>query len=428
LASCAQISNLLQAWIDEELGRGERVILEQHLAECPGCRAVARRHQRVAALLFESFGGNRLRHDLTPAILENLPPMEPLRINVKPEMGRREVKPLRTLALTHAMPAVAAVVLCVVAVVLFFNWPPEPRQQAEGAVGVVTWCGGEVKQGSGPVLPLSQAYTSNYVRLGQKFQTGPKSNLMLSLRGPTLLKANEKTRLSVADDRAVQLEEGQVWLRVAKENRQFKVYTPAGEVTVLGTVFDVMVTGSKAVVTVIEGVVQVSNGISRVRVEPGEQVEMAAGHEIEPTRVVLSEEVSRWAEGIQPDTRADAVFSKTVQVRPAEELQAEQVFVVTTNQAEGDRTVSSFELAWEPDEEATPHCGYFIHVYNEKMEELFSEHVKGELFEKVDRKSVTIPVPGRPISGVNVIHIKLVPDFSTGNSKTSFSRISAMGI
>jgi len=427
LASCAQISNLLQAWIDEELGHGERVILEQHLAECPVCRAVARKHQRVAALLFESFGGNRLKHDLAPAILENLPPMEPFRINVKPEMGRREVKPLRTLAVTHVIPAVAAVVLCVAGVVLFLNWPPEP-QRAEGAVGVVTWCGGEVKQGSGPVRPFSQAYASNYVRLGQKFQTGPKSNLMLSLRGPTLLKANEKTRLSVADDRAVQLEEGQLWLRVAKENRQFKVYTPAGEVTVLGTVFDVVVTGSKAVVTVIEGVVQVSNGISKVRVDPGEQVEMVAGHEIEPTRVVVAAEVSRWADGIQPDTRADAVFSETVQTGGREELQAEQVFVVTTNQAEGKRAVSSFELAWEPDKTNAPHCGYFIHVYNEKMEELFSDHVQGELFENVDQKSVTIRVPGKPISGGNVIHIKLVPDFSTGDSKTSFSRISAMGI
>ena len=427
MASCAQISNLLQAWIDEELGHGERVILEQHLAECAGCRAVARKHQRVAALLFESFGGNRLRHDLAPAILENLPPMEPLRINVKPEMGRREVKPLRSMALTHVMPVVAAVVLCVVGVVLYLNWPPDP-QQAEGAVGVVTWCGGEVKQGSGPVRSLNQVYASNYVRLGQKFQTGPKSNLMLSLRGPTLLKANEKTRLSVTDDRAVQLEEGQVWLRVAKENRQFKVYTPAGEVTVLGTVFDVMVTGQKAVVTVMEGVVQVSNSISKVRVGSGEQVEMVVGHEIEPTRVVAAEEVSRWADSIQSDTRADAVFSETVQMGGAEELQAEQVFVVTMNQAEGDRTVSRFELAWEPDEKNVTHCGYFIHVYNDKMEELFSDHVSGEFFEKADQKSVVIPVPGHPISGMNVIHIKLVPDFTTGNSKTSFSRISAMGI
>ncbi|MCX5772817.1 MAG: FecR domain-containing protein [Candidatus Hydrogenedentes bacterium] len=427
MASCAQISNLLQAWIDEELSHGERVILEQHLAECPGCRVVARKHQRVAALLFESFGGNRLKHDLAPAIIENLPPMEPLRINVKPEMGRREVKPERTLALTHVIPAVAAMVLCVVGVVLYLNWPPEP-QRAEGAVGVVTWCGGEVNQGSGPVRPFSRAYTSNYVRLGQKFQTGPKSNLMLSLRGPTLLKANEKTRLSVTDDRAVQLEEGQVWLRVAKENRQFKVYTPAGEVTVLGTVFDVIVTGSKAVITVVEGVVQVSNGISKVRVDSGEQVEMVAGHEIEPTRVLAAEEVTRWAETIQPDTQADAVFTETVQMRGTEELQAEQVFVVITNQANGDGVVSSFELAWEPNAGNSPHCGYFIHVYNDKMEELFSNHVQGELFEKGGRSSVTIPVPGKPISGVNVIHIKLVPDFTTGNAKTSFSRISAMGI
>jgi hypothetical protein len=418
---------LLQAWIDEELGHGERVILEQHLAECSCCRGAARRHQRVAALLFESFTMNRLKRDLAPAILDNLPPMEPAQIDVEPEMGRREVKPVRSIAMTHVIPAVAAMLLCAVGVVLYLTWPPD-LQHAEGAVGVVTWCGGEVKQGTGPVRPLDRAYTSNYVRLGQKFQTGPESNLMLSLRGPTLLKANEKTRLSVADDRAVQLEEGQVWLRVAKENRQFRVYTPGGEITVLGTVFDVAVTGSKAVVTVIEGVVQVSNGISKVRVEPGEQVEMVAGREIEPTRMVSAEQVSDWAESIQPDTRADAVFSQTVQMAGPEELQAEQVFVVTTNQAEGDRTVSSFELAWEPNKADAARCGYFVHVYDEKMEELFSDHVSGEFFGKADQKTVTIRVPGRPISGVNVIHIKLVPDFSTGDSKTSFSRVSAMGI
>lgn len=418
---------MLQAWIDDELGHAERVILEQHLAECASCRAAAGRHQRAAALLFESFVPYRLKRDLGPSILDNLPQMEPLRIKVRPELGRREVKPVRKLALTHVMPAIAAAVLFAVAVVLYVQWPPDSHHQAAGAVGVVTHCAGEVKQGHGALLPLKTAHTSEYVRLGQKFHTGPESNLMLTLRGPTVLKINERTKLSVGNDRSVQLEEGQVWFHVARENRQFRLQTPAGEITVLGTTFDVVVKDQTAIITVVEGTVQVNNGISTRRVERGEQVEMVAGHPIESTRAVVAEEVAQWAEVIQPNTQADAVFSQTVQVRPVEEIQAEQVFVVITNQAEGDRSISSFELAWDPDQENAPHCGYFIHVYNDRMEELFSEHVGGDTFGNKDKDSVTLPVPGNPISGVNVIHIKLVPDFSAGSLKTSFKRISAMG-
>jgi len=428
LASCAQISNMLQAWIDDELGHAERVILEQHLAECAGCRETARKHQRVAAHLFESFAPDRLKRDLAPTILENLPQMEPLRIKVRPELGRREVKPVRNLALTHAIPAVAAAVLFAVAVVLYLQWPPDPHQQANGAVGVVTQCAGQVKQGQGALLPLKKAFTSEFVRLGQKFHTGPESNLMLTLRGPTVLKINERTKLSVNDERVVQLEEGQVWFNVAKENRQFRLHTPAGDIAVLGTTFDVCVKEQTAVVTVVEGVVQVSNGISTRRVERGEQVEMVAGQAIEPTRAVVAEEVTRWAEEIQPNTRADAVFSETVQVRSVEEIQAEQVFVVITNYSEGDRAISSFELTWDPNLQEGPHCGYFVYVYNDRMEELFSEHVSGDIFGNPNKGSLTIPVPEDPISGVNVIHIKLVPDFSSGVLKTSFNKISALGI
>jgi hypothetical protein len=155
---------------------------------------------------------------------------------------------------------------------------------------------------------------------------------------------------------------------------------------------------------------------------------MTKGEEIEPARMVAAEELLKWADAIQPDTKAEDVFSQTVQTGGSEELRAEQVFVITTDRGGTDKSVSSFELAWEPEKTEAHHCGYFIHVYNEKMEELFSDHVDGVLFEKADQNSVKIPVKGRPITGVNVIHIKLVPDFSTGDLKTSFSGISAVGI
>ena len=62
MASCTQVENLLQAYIDGELGHSDRVILEQHVADCPACAALLRRHQRACAHLFEAFGEERLTH------------------------------------------------------------------------------------------------------------------------------------------------------------------------------------------------------------------------------------------------------------------------------------------------------------------------------------------------------------------------------
>jgi len=64
---------MLQAWMDGELGQAERVILEQHVAECAFCTATLRRHQRSAAMLFEGLSDFRLKRDLRQSVLEIRP-------------------------------------------------------------------------------------------------------------------------------------------------------------------------------------------------------------------------------------------------------------------------------------------------------------------------------------------------------------------
>ena len=83
MASCTQIDNLLQAYIDGELGASERVILEQHLSDCAACAGLLRRQQRSSAALFEAYSAGRLTRDLSNQVLNHLPELESDREDVE---------------------------------------------------------------------------------------------------------------------------------------------------------------------------------------------------------------------------------------------------------------------------------------------------------------------------------------------------------
>jgi anti-sigma factor RsiW len=52
-ATCDERAPVLSAYVDGELGRGERVRLEAHLAECARCREEVARFERLTELLRE---------------------------------------------------------------------------------------------------------------------------------------------------------------------------------------------------------------------------------------------------------------------------------------------------------------------------------------------------------------------------------------
>jgi len=158
-------------------------------------------------------------------------------------------------------------------------------------------------------------------------------------------------------------------------------------------------------------------------------VAMSDGQDPSVPRKVDAASLTQWADAIVPDQEAINLFAAKIERQAPAELPAEEVFAVITTKDGIARPISSFYLTWNPDAAAASgHCSYVVHVYNQTMTELFKERIDASVFEDKDRQTYEIPVPGEPIRNAEVIHIKLAPDFSTGNAKTSFTKVWALGI
>jgi hypothetical protein len=86
-----------------------------------------------------------------------------------------------------------------------------------------------------------------------------------------------------------------------------------------------------------------------------------------------------------------------------------------------DRRVEEIQLNWTPDGKTTGHCGYIIHVADGNGTLLYIDTLDSTLFNDASRSQATLPLPGGPVTGVEVIHIKLVPDHTAGSIETEMN-------
>lgn len=417
---------MVQAWIDGELGDSERVILDQHFSDCPVCAAMLRRHQESAALLFEAFASHRLQHSLRQRVMENLPEMQPLRIDVEGINWRNKTHTATPTRLARFAPLMAVVVLLCLAGLLYVAWQ-RTESGFDHAIGVVTLAEGETHCYADKKVFHHQAAIKDRVHYGNHYETGARSHLMLTLRGPTNLRVDEKTQFQVCDDRELHVQTGRIVLDVGKDTRQFRVLTPSGTITVYGTTFEISVDSIQTLVTLKSGSLQVESGGGRGELKPGEQTCFARGQNAIAVRTVDAKRILQWADGILPDTEAYDLFARQIQPRVPTEIEAEQVFAVITTKDGKPRAVTSFYLTWRPGMDTDERCGYNVHVYDDSMRELFSEHVDGSVFSNPNRKTYEVNVPGEPIANAGVIHVKVVPDMDSGGKRTPL-KVSAVGI
>ncbi|MCX5758657.1 MAG: FecR domain-containing protein [Candidatus Hydrogenedentes bacterium] len=417
---------MVQAWIDGELGDSERVILDQHFGECPTCAAMLRKHQQSAALLFETFAEHRLKRSLRQRVMESLPEMDPLRIDVEGVNWRDRTHASKRTWLTRLVPIAAVLVLFCLAGLLYTAWPKE-QGDLDTAVGVVTVVLGDTHYHPSKGLFRHAIALKDYVTCGNFYETGARGRLMLALRGPTQLRVDEKTKFQVCDDRELRVDIGRLVLEVGKGDRQFRVVTPSGTIVVYGTTFEVSVDNIRTTVTLKSGSLQIERGGIRSELKPGEQTCFARGQSAITIRTVDAAHVLEWANAIVPDTDAYDLFARQVQLRTPPEIEADQVFAVITTKNGKPRAVTSFHLTWTPNAGAAERCGYNVHVYNDAMRELFSEHIDGSVLANPNRKSYEIDVPGEPIANAGVLHIKIVPDVESGGKQTPL-KVLAVGI
>ena len=408
MASCRQIENLLQAYIHGEAGPSEQVILEQHLAECRQCADLLRQEQWLSAQLFEAFAGYRLTRSLRRPVLEHLPEMEPSVDDLAGLNWRAKHPSQRWTVISRGLAVVAAVLLCVLTVVLSYNWPVAPRDG--DAIGVVSQSVGQATCVFPDTTVRHATEPSQFVRADTLYETGLSGALMLSLAGPTHIKLGAGTRVRVSDARRLQVERGQVWLDVACDGRLFRVTTPSGDITVFGTVLGVEVAQKRTTVTVAQGEVTVERGNRFKVVSRGQQVRVPQAGELAEPEAVNAAPILAWAKQIKPDPSADSLFAESILARSQNlELAAQSSFVITMPPGDLPRSIEAIRLYWDSSKTGGGHGSCDLYVSDGRMRPLFKTRIDGTVFDDPLRECFEIVVPGRPLERVRALVVRLVP-------------------
>jgi len=228
---CAEFRHDFRAYLGNELGASRRVLVEDHLSRCPGCRTT-------------------------------LAEMK----------GERTVvaMPLRSSSRWSQWAGLAA------AAALVFSILYLGRDAIDGMMGpggpratVVSADGGLYR------LPVGALETGAAIGEHESVRTGPGAHAVLRLADGSLVNVNERTELFVTaawSGQAIHLQRGDIIVKAAKQRRgHLRVLTRDSIASVKGTVFVVSAGMGGSVVSVIEGSVAVNQPGRAVLLRPGQQ-------------------------------------------------------------------------------------------------------------------------------------------------------------
>lgn len=429
MATCIQIRGLIQAYIDDELNSAERILVEEHLHNCAPCQQEMLALRTVTAYLFETLGPNGLEEDLVPAVMNHLPQMEfslfsPLikrfKNATKNSMYKKSKMPTATF-----LPVVVAVLLVIVAGLIWVNWP-SAEQHPSAVLGLVIYNQGENFSGDLTKQTTRPIRISEFLRGGTTLSIGKGSRVLFALRGPSHASVFENSVVQILSNRELHLEKGRIFLDVGRGDRPFVITTPHGSVKALGTSFQVTSQSSGSGVSVVHGQVLVENEKSFAVLTPGS---VAAFRGEGTPEVRYDAEVNRYLEearSVLPDPVAERYFRNYFGTPSLESVtQDKQIFMVDAN----DRFIHAIILGWLPDPHAEGHTGYHVYVSDNELKPLFKAYVSPEVFQNKKQNSIRIPTPPEVrVQPVSLLHITLMPESKPGTIGTVFTEVSAVGI
>lgn len=429
MTSCIQIRSSLQAYIDEELGTVEKLLFEQHLRSCDSCKIELDHARTVAVRLFEMLGRDRLQDDLTPAIMAHLPEMDcsrltPMRIYRIPHLDKKKHVPWYATAAT-LMPVFVPMILLVLAGLLWMYWPSGLGADAPPA-GIITYAEGTAQAARGISAKFDTIRARDYLANGSLIRTGSGARLLFGLMGPSHATLYGDSLIQVLNDRELVLEKGRVFLDIHAEQRHFRVTTPHGLITVLGTSFHVATTPEGTEVTVVNGQVLVENDHNFALLTRGNQAFFNQDAEPIVRSDIKAVRYLEEARSVLPDCGAERLFMSRFVTPATESAPAhKQVFMVETKR----RIVSALILNWLPDPYAEGHAGYLVYVSNGAMKPLFKASLDPTLFQDKTKSTIRVPVPQElQEQAVSMLHITLIPDYRSGQLETTFTEVSAIGV
>ena len=230
-ATCAEFRQDFPAYLGNQLGDSRRILVEDHLSRCPGCRA------RIAEMK-----GQRT-------------------IVAMPQRSSSR------LVRWGGLAAAAAVLLSV----LYLGRDAIDGLMAPGGprATVVSADGGLFR------LPVGALETGAAIGDHETVRTGPGAHAVLRLADGSTVDVNERTELYVTaawSGQAIHLQRGDIIVKAARQRRgHLRVLTRDSIASVKGTVFAVSAGMGGSVVSVVEGSVAVNQPGKELLLSPGQQ-------------------------------------------------------------------------------------------------------------------------------------------------------------
>ena len=230
-ATCAEFRQDFHAYLVNELGGSRRMLVEDHLSRCLGCRA------RIAEMKGER--------------------------TVVAMPVRSSSRWVRWGALTAAAAVFLAALYVGRDAIDGMMAPGGPRATVVSANGGLYG------------LPVGALQAGAIIGEHESVRTGPGAHAVLRLADNSILDVNERTELFVTaawSGQAIHLQRGDIIVQAAKQRRgHLRVLTRDSIASVKGTVFAVSAGMGGSVVSVVEGSVAVDQPGKAVLLRPGQQ-------------------------------------------------------------------------------------------------------------------------------------------------------------
>lgn len=234
-AACTEFRQEFDAYLRQGLGASRRMLLEDHLSRCPGCRTTLADAKGARAVI----------------------PM-----------------PRRTQSRWRPWGAVAAAAALLVAALYVGRDAIDSLMAPGGPRATVVAADGGLYR-----LPVGALEPGAVLAEREAVRTGPGGRAVLRLADGSTVEVNERTELSVTaawSGQAIHLQRGDIIVKAAPQSRgRLRVLTRDSVASVKGTVFAVSAGMGGSVVSVVEGSVAVNQPGRAVVLSPGQQAASA---------------------------------------------------------------------------------------------------------------------------------------------------------
>ncbi len=419
MARCSQIEPELQAYLDGELSRAKQLIVEEHLSACIHCKTEFEQLRKSNAFLYESLSFYKLNESLDEHIMKRLPEIDTSYNQTHQITLRVKHQDESPYSFSNIFPYLALAAMTILGVFILVSWPYREITETQ-RIGVAVNIEGDSSiienNLSSTIDNFTPLKNDNYI------ETKENSTVCSYLKGNTILKLAENTRIRILDERTVNLEKGKVSFDIGRSRKVFRVNTPQGVVTVFGTQFQVEVDSTQILTTVLKGEVTVETTNQFVVLKANQQVLLRNNTFASEVQNCDAKSIIAWANEIVPP---DRILQKIATYLPSTESlpmapPASQIFVVPIQQKE----ISSLVFQWDK-QKLIHNSNFTIYASDDELKPLFRYKLTNDLLSSFDGM-ISIPIPGEILlKNVKLLHIEIISDDLEVSSTMPFIKVFA---